>query len=316
MKCPFLQEQRVKFCTVGPYRKPIVESSADTASELCSSRAHLGCRQAQAAMGLTASEADPERARCPYLADSLVEYCSATSVPRFVPFNDSELARCRRPAYRYCDLFLTLSRSRAEQGTGFADHPESIVDGIEVPPHLCYSRNHMWLDKTSPGSCQIGIDGFMAVVLGQVDQVTFLNTRGTSRPTVILTVKGVDLPVVFPCRVPIRAANLYLRAEPERLTAEPYASGWLFEGGEVAPGEPDPEEVLLPGNEAGEWIQGECDRLSALVHEQLQGPSPGGYGILNDGGSFVHGLCGHLTRDQVLSLFNEFFSPYLNGARR
>jgi glycine cleavage system H lipoate-binding protein len=312
MKCPFLSEKRVRFCTVGPYRKPIVESSGDSSQELCSGPAHLGCRYAQDAQGLYVSQVAPPARKCPHLAESLVEYCSASSVSKFVPYNDSDLSRCRRPAYRYCDLFLALSTGYGADVT--ADGTAKLNEGIEVPSHLYYSRNHLWLDQTAPGSCHIGIDGFMAAVLGHIDQVTFLSTKGTNRPTVILTVKGADLPVVFPCRVPVRSANLYLRAAPQRLLTEPYTSGWLFEGGELALDDIGSESMLLPGVEAAKWIGDECRRLSTLVHEQMLGETVAA--VLNDGGSFEHGLCNYLARDKVLSLFNEFFSPYLNGSRR
>ena len=41
---------------------------------------------------------------------------------------------------------------------------------------------------------------------------------------------GVDLEVVFPNPFLLTGCNLYLRADPSRLAAEPYTGGWLFEG--------------------------------------------------------------------------------------
>ena len=135
-----------------------------------------------------------------------------------------------------------------------------------------------------------------------------LTARGTSRPAAVLTVNGVDVQTAFPVPMLVTGINTYLRATPGKLTAEPYGAGWLFEGKsqtnpEAGKGTPD---GLLRSEEARKWMEGEVHRLSAFVHEQYSRQE----GTMMDGGTFTTGLALQLNRDELLHLFNEFFSPY------
>ncbi len=72
---------------------------------------------------------------------------------------------------------------------------------------------------------------------------------------------------------------------------------------------------LIAGKAAASWMETELQRINHYVHEQLQGsPSRDGR-VMNDGGMIVADVAAHLTRDQVLHLFNEFFSPYASLRR-
>jgi len=161
----------------------------------------------------------------------------------------------------------------------------------------------MWMDQISARQCQIGIDAFLAGVLGSVDQLAFLTVSGLCRPTVVITVKGVDLRLAFPVRIQITSANLYLRAEPARLTADPYGAGWLFEG------EPEEanrlERTVFRGAEAGSWMSEESRRLDRWLRQRV---TPGSDSSFFPAGKGVNASwLEHLSREDVLSLFDEFF---------
>jgi hypothetical protein len=91
--------------------------------------------------------------------------------------------------------------------------------------------------------------------------------------------------------------NLYLRADPSRLTAEPYTTGWLFEGTPQA----DTTRGLLQGDEARRWMEDEQRRINQFLQE-------GTYAA--DGGLFAPGLTRLLPSCRMRAVFHEFFSPY------
>jgi len=170
------------------------------------------------------------------------------------------------------------------------------VDGIEFPDWLRYSSNHMWLDISEDGVCHVGIDGFLSRVLGTVERISYVWQKGVHRAAAVLTAAGMDLEVVFPNPLLLTGCNLYLRANPDRLTAEPYTRGWLFEGQPQAGTECD----LMDGGEARQWMEGEQKRINEYLQQQT--------GCAADGGMFARGLARRLERDQMLGLFYEFFS--------
>ena len=313
MRCPFLRESQVKSCQASSFRKVIPRSADSGSDELCSTPAHVTCSAVR-----SHHEGIPSPERCPFLHESLVQYCAAAAVPTYVPYSESSISRCGNDTHLYCELYLALavpsggSPLEAVPGGGHA-----TVDGVDVPEGLGYAQNHLWMDVSPDGTCHVGVDAFLARVLGQVDEITFLTTKGTVRPSVRLSVNGVDLPLVFPRAIKITAVNSALRVHPERLVADPYGSGWLFEGTlpeekakkpQASPEPPSPFPTLLPGPEAEKWIHDEVSRLNLTVHEIASRPDPDGLTVMADGGSFAAGLPKHLTREETMRLFDAFFS--------
>jgi glycine cleavage system H lipoate-binding protein len=295
MTCPFLREAQVKFCQAATVRKliPLAESpTRPPAEEKCSSADYPECRvfQQQPCEGLSAGP-------CPFLSESLMQYCSAASITKFVPYSESLLGRCGSDSFRYCELYLAMA------------HPERAgvedVDGIPVPQWLRYSSNHMWLDVTQDGGCHVGIDAFLSRALGPVERVSYIWLKGHHRAAAILTAGGIDWEVVFPNAFLLTACNLYLRANPSRLGTSPYTSGWLFEG--VA--EPETAQSLVEGEAARAWMEQEERRMNEFLQQQS------GTSLSADGGLFAPALPGRMDRDQAVALFHEFFSPYASGKR-
>lgn len=225
------------------------------------------------------------QARCPYLDEALMQYCAASAVRKFVPYNETFLSRCAGEGYRYCEAFLDAAMP-ARAGAAFppaaaAEPSEERVDGIRVPTWLLYAPNHLWLDTGEDGSCHVGIDGLFARALESVEQVSFLTLAGTARPAAVLTARGIDVLVVFPGLMRIAAPNLYLRANPSRLVRDPYSLGWLFQAREQ-PGA-QVRNGLVTGERAVAWMRREAECLRRYP------PPPG--------------------REELIRMFHEFFSP-------
>jgi len=294
MTCPFLKETRVKHCDKSALRK-MIRIAGNAAQDTCSSPRYKECEVYRRAPD------NSNELQCPHLRESLAQYCAASAVMRLIPYSEPMASRCGGDAYRYCDVYLEAGDAPAQAA---ATRRDAAVGGIRIPTRLRYSRNHMWLDADQGGSCHIGVDAFLTRVLGAVEEVTFLKQTGVHRPSAIFTVRGMDLEVMFPNSIRVTASNLYLRANPARLTADPYGMGWLFQGVEV-PDRPPVTAGLVRGDEVPRWMESEIARMSAFLAECWN--SRHGAALMNDGGVFSPDVLQHLSHEETLEMFHEFF---------
>jgi len=297
MTCPFLQEAQVKYCLASPVRKLIPIAAAGRADEKCASQAHATCPVYRTQPAESPVD-HPASGPCPFLGESLMQYCGAAPVAKMVPYSESLLSRCGNNRFRYCELYLAMANpGRANLAPSAAD-----VDGLPLPDGLRYSANHMWLDVGEDGLCHAGVDAFLSRALGPAERVSFVWQTGEHRATAVVTVDGVDHDIVFPNPFLLTGCNLYLRSNPAPLTSDPYTGGWLFEG--VAT--PGTTEGLLQHAAARQWMEQEQHRINEFLQHLNN--------LAADGGVFVQGLASYLDREQMLTLFHEFFSP-LRGKR-
>jgi glycine cleavage system H lipoate-binding protein len=309
VRCPFLREEQVKSCQAAPFRRSLARSSASGEGELCTSRDHASCETAR-----QSREAHPEASRCPFLQESLVQFCAASPRPTYVPWSESPELRCAHDGHRFCELFLAAA-GRAARGPALpsVDPGESdtaTVDGIPVPGWLHFADNHMWLDEGDDGLCHLGVDAFLTRLFGPVERLTFLTVKGEARPAVVLTVRGVDLALVFARPLPLVCANTRLRSSLDRLIADPYGLGWLFtarrDDGRGGRARPEPTDGLRHGRAAREWMASEVRRLSSVVHERHL-PCRDGLPLPADGGHPAPGFLRQLDHEDALRLLAEFF---------
>jgi glycine cleavage system H lipoate-binding protein len=304
MICPFLQETCVRSCRAAGIRKPIIGNGTPAKDERCSSSKFHECPAFIQAMS-DAKIAMVSGDKCPLLDEQEVRYCSAASIPHYVPWSE-QAGQCGGSGHQYCELWLSITRP-VVPGHGVPGHAshDPTVNGIAVPRDLWYSPNHLWL-QNDEGACHIGIDGFLARILSKVDRISFVTTTGVHQPSVVLTVCGVDWALVFPNKLMITSVNTYLRHAPERLIADPYGAGWLFEAWPVPSGKPEGSGVLsglINGEQAHPWIKSEIDRITDFVHHL----DPA---TMNDGGTPADDFIRHLSRDEVLRLFHTFFASH------
>jgi glycine cleavage system H lipoate-binding protein len=274
MPCPFLREGRARYCHVADFRKLILDSPGASDGGRCTSPAYRECSLVK--------EVDGAPGRCPHLEEIHVQYCGASPVSKLVPFSETQLSRCAGSGHRYCDSYLALARPRKT---------------ITMPAGLLYAPNHLWLDVSEDGLCHVGVDAFLAETVKTLDGVTFVNSNGTHRPAVALTVNGVEWPMQFPNPLLIQTVNAKVRSEPARVTADPYGSGWLFEGWEV-PGRT--RSGLIGGRQAAAWMEEEKHRLAGWVNETQE--------VAGDGGYAAPGVARMLSRTDLVRLLQQFFA--------
>lgn len=313
MRCPFLREAQVKFCRASVYHKMIVRTPGSAENERCSSPDYRSCPAAG-----QRHEEHPSDSHCPFLQESLVQYCSAAPVTKYIPWSESVTTRCGTTSHRYCDTFLSLAEPEAgapepaapdSGGDREPDRADARVADVRMPPGLGWALNHMWLDESADGACHVGVDMFLTGALGDLQAVSYPSQGGVQRPAAVLRVNGVDFPMIFPMSLLITGVNTKVRTDPGRLLEEPYRQGWLFEGRTGEAGTAGRANGLLRGRRALDWMRQEVERLGRFVHEESAREEQGGRPLLADGGEPAPGVAWTLRRESLLRLFNEFFSP-------
>jgi hypothetical protein len=318
--CPFLLEEAAQFCRLAPCSTLVPSRRIATEVQRCSSAAWSACalvprsRAPRGGPGGAALSAATPADRCPFLAEIAACSCAAAPSGRLLPGTRLAVRRCRGDSHRYCDVFLEYAGGRAAAGTAARPAANGLARGEAIPiaPGVAVAPNHMWLDVGPDGGCHVGVDAFLARVLGPVDEIAFLSRPGPGSPRVVLTVAGASLPIAFPAAFDIACANRALRWHVDRLTADPYGRGWLYEG--TAPGGRGGNRLdtwttgLRRGPGAEAWMASEVRRLERHLHATLSrrggqlGPT------LNDGGEIAAPLPRHLERAELVEIFGLFFA--------
>jgi glycine cleavage system H lipoate-binding protein len=273
MHCPFLREGRAQYCSAAPVRKLILDGPCSSGGGRCTSPAHRECALAREESG--------DGMRCPHLEDIRVQYCGASPVAPLVPFSESSRSKCSNGGHRYCDTYLALARPHRTAAP---------------PKNLLFAPNHLWLDASEEGLCHIGVDAFLVDVVGGIDGVTFVTVGGSKRPVVALQVNGFEWLLSFPNLLRIQTPNTYAQSNPQRVAADPYGAGWLFQGWEV------PQRTragLIGGEQAVAWLDEEKQRLARYIHESQE--------LGADGGEAAPGVLRLVPRAGVVALFQRFF---------
>lgn len=321
MKCPFLQEAQVKFCRASVFRKMIVRTPDQATRERCSTPDYVHCPAAA-----KPHEKLSDQSHCPFLQESPAQYCSAVPLTKFIPYTEPVLTSCGTDRHKYCRSYLAVANPEGKDptqegdsdGAGFDTQTgEYLVEGLRVRDWLHYSPNHMWMDISPDGCVHIGIDSFLAGLMVQPDRLTFVTCGGICRPTLVFTIQGFDLPMVFPCRIRVTNPNLYMRTDPSRVLSDPYTFGWLFEGMEVAEENTGQsaaaKRTLRTGRSVASWMHHEVERLSRFLHSISHLADSQGVRLMADGGHRYKDLAGQLGREERIQLLDQFFSPWRSG---
>jgi glycine cleavage system H lipoate-binding protein len=304
MRCPFLREAQVKSCMASDVRKMIVRLPDRTATERCTSPGYENCPALKQYHTDTA-----DNSRCPFLQESLVQYCAAAPVVKYIPWSESSLSRCCTEHHKYCDLYAAMAGRRGDTEGG--EHPVATGSSprVRLPEKLWYSKNHMWLDIGRERGVHVGVDAFFAGLFEAIEAITFVTRRGHCRPEVTFTSEGTELTMTFPHAMMITDVNNYLRTNPSRILSDPYRAGWLFEGLDMqdscAPARTPMADGLIPGTAAGEWLVTESERMTGFVHDLLHERE--GAATMADGGHYQEKLFPLLDAHQRRSLYDRFF---------
>jgi hypothetical protein len=304
MRCPFLREGTAKSCHASMFRKMILRPAEQFEdAERCSSPLYAACSEFQ---NLPAPPS-PGSA-CPFLRESLVQFCAAAGLKTFVPYNESSLARCGSSNHRYCDLYISLEQPVPAGGL----HTPPAVD-----EKLYYAKNHMWMeDAVDDGSVHIGVDDFFMRTFKAIDSIHFIEAKGYTLPTIVMSTSGIELQFTFPLAMHITGVNVGLRVSARKAFENSYRLSWIFEG--KPPAGPSPEldawcrkrdSLLLHGREAAEWMHSEEQRLTRFVCDTLDDYHHSASEMLDDEEPVRRDQAG-FPKEEALLVYQEFFSSH------
>jgi len=198
VRCPFLREEQVKSCQVAPFRKSLARSFATGEGERCTSTDHRACPALR-----ESREAHPDASRCPFLRESLVQFCAASPRPTYVPWSESPDLRCAHDGHRFCEVFLAAAGGSARGPalpTGDAD--EAATAAVVAAARAATRR--FLLVKLTPNVTDITAVARAAVQAG-ADGLSLVNTfkamvldRDTLRPLLGNRTGGLCGPAIKP----------------------------------------------------------------------------------------------------------------------
>ena len=102
--------------------------------------------------------------------------------------------------------------------------------GFSIPQGFSFHPGHTWLHKEGGESARVGIDGFAANLLGQIDHVEVAGiNRWVRQGQKLVTVAsgGQRFELVSPVEGVITAVNQDVVEDPKVIGRDPYQAGWI-----------------------------------------------------------------------------------------
>lgn len=182
-------------------------------------------------------------------------------------------------------------------------------DILKIPKGIFYSRNHTWTFLEKSGLAEVGLDDFLAHLVGNV-KLNFLKNEGEQiRKGDLLTEivsAGKILRVYSPISGNITDVNRKLAFGSEQIENNPYKDGWLFV---MQPSNWETESgACLIGDKAGSWFDNEIARLKDFLATNLAKNSPEASVVFQEGGE----LRDNLLAEMPPEVWNDFQEEFLN----
>ncbi|MCU0247396.1 MAG: hypothetical protein MUC42_12535 [Bryobacter sp.] len=273
-------------------RKLIPRAGGAPPEMACLTESHQQCP------GFVQVDGQPLRAGpvCPFLEESLAQYCGAAPVLKLIPYSEAMLLRCGSGAYRYCDLYLEQAGPALET----AGRDEEWV----APTNLLYASHFWWIDLPEEGPWHAGLDAFAARLAGRVQRVSYILSSPGAPPAVVLTIKDREYTFDFPEALTVTASNPLLRLHPDRLWEAPYTRGWVYEGTATAAQRAELRARLSNSDAARLRMEEDAHLVNERIHQTASSGAP----AMGDGGAFEDGLLGRMRGEDARSLMHALLS--------
>jgi glycine cleavage system H protein len=201
------------------------------------------------------------------------------------------------------------NQSRAWPGLLARRRPPSVSSATDVPGGVFLSPWHVWVQLESSGSLRVGVDRLILNLLGGLDCVYVLpegsevHERG---PLTMLRSGHRALRIRSPVDGVISEVNERARRSPDRVTSDPYESGWLYR---ISPVHVTQAlSGMVVGEEGRSWMRDELARLRDVLVNRWA-PDPDVAATMADGGlpmqSQLDGLGDREWEDLVKGFFVE-----------
>ncbi len=173
--------------------------------------------------------------------------------------------------------------------------------GFEIPQGYCFHFGHMWAMKESSEDARVGVDQFVANLIGKIDHVEVCGVNRWVRQgqkLITLSSAGTTLDLLSPVEGVVMAINNDALQEPGLITQDPYKNGWI-----AMVKSPDlaiNQKNLVQGGMVAPWMQNNLTRLNAMLSKL----SPA---LAQDGGHPISGLLPQLAPELRQKVVKELF---------
>lgn len=202
--------------------------------------------------------------------------------------------------------YALLRRRRSAKGDVPASKPAVPMSDPTAPPGIFLDRRHAWARLATDGSVRVGIDAFLAGVLGEAEDVE-APPRGKRirRGETLFRIRagGRRLAVPAPVDGEVVRAHGDVLSRPWVVTMDPYGTGWVvaLRCTEMKASLAD----LETGPSATAYLRRELDRWIEFLST---GARVGGRPVMADGAMPVRGAAVGLN-DEAWQRFVERFVP-------
>lgn len=164
----------------------------------------------------------------------------------------------------------------------------SDIKGIKLPQGYYLHQGHCWAKLEADATVRIGLDDFASRMLGPLDTIDaplMGKTLAQGRPDISLQRGGHVAGLLAPVSGVVLDVNPRLRERPGLANEDPYTEGWVMRL-HATDLRRDLKQLMI-GEQAGEFLDGEVDRLFEVVAETA-GP------LAADGGHLGSDIFGNL----------------------
>lgn len=172
------------------------------------------------------------------------------------------------------------------------------IRGFTLWDTVYYHDGHTWALPDAMGRIRVGLDDFAARLLGTIDRITLPAVGEVVRKgqSIIKVRCGANSAwAVSPIHGIVTGVNRSAGRDPTVITRDPYGKGWILKVEPVNSG----IEALHSGEEAGEWLLQESEKLHRMLTTDL--------GMtMADGGVVARDLGTRLSDEQWTSVVRTF----------
>ena len=180
--------------------------------------------------------------------------------------------------------------------------PVDVLDikGFKIPHGFYLHPGHTWVKIEEGAAVRVGLDDFALRLLGPLDQIQaplMGKQLEQDRADIYLNREGNEAKLLSPVSGVVTDINPVLREHGNRGSEDPYSEGWILRL-HCANLRQDLKNLMI-GDQAGEFIDQEVDRLYEVI-EETAGP------LAADGGYLGDDIFGNLPQIGWQKLTREF----------
>lgn len=202
-------------------------------------------------------------------------------------------------------VFYFRRRQAAQVATLLQSEPPPAypqpVSQVQIPSGYFFHPSHTWMAKQGTATARVGLDGFAANLMGQVQHISVVGEQrwvrqGQKLMTVTSDYEAIEM--LSPLEGVVAAINPEVIKDPGLALRDPYGKGWVCQ---IKSSEMETNERnLIQGPLAERWLEGSFQQLKSVLAEA----DPV---LAQDRGQLLPGAFSRLSAERRKQLVKEVF---------